>query len=101
MPNAFPDEVVAAVLTHMNDDHLDDSLIIVQGHAEPAATSATMTGLDSDAGMWSAVVDGTDVTLRIPWTETAVERPDIRREVVRLYDAALEKLGRPPREAEH
>ncbi|GAA0207531.1 MULTISPECIES: DUF2470 domain-containing protein [unclassified Aeromicrobium] len=89
---AFGPEVVAAVLEHMNADHRDDSLTIVQGHAVRRATSATMTGLDADGGDWSAVVDGVPVPVRVPWTERAVERADLRREIVRLHDAARERL---------
>ena len=92
----FAPAVVEAVLHHMNDDHTDDSLVIVQGHAEPRATSARMTGLDAEGGDWEATVDGSPVTVRVPWTERAVERADLRREVVRLYDAGLANLGRPP-----
>ena len=94
---AFAPDVVAAVLHHMNDDHADDSLVIVRGFAEPDATSATMTGRDEEAGEWSADVNGTDVAVRIPWTQRAVERADLRREVVALYEAATERLGGQPR----
>ena len=94
----FSGDVVAAVLHHMNDDHADDSLVIVRGFAEPRATAATMTGLDADAGQWSAEVDGVQLQVRIPWLGPVAERADIRREVVALYDAGLERLGLPPRE---
>ncbi len=89
----FSDDVVAAVLHHMNDDHTDDSLVIVRGFAEPRATAATMTGLDAEAGEWSADVDGEQRQVRIPWLGPVAERADIRREVVALYDAACVALG--------
>ena len=95
----FSEDVVAAVLHHMNDDHSDDSLVIVRGFAEPRATAATMTGLDAEAGEWSADVDGEQQQVRIPWLGPVAERADIRREVVALYDAGLERLGLPSREA--
>lgn len=94
----FPPEVVDAVLHHMNDDHTDDSLVIVRAFAEPLAVAATMTGLDGAGGTWEVVLDRTTTTVTIPWTEPAVERADLRREVVRLYDRAVEVLGLPPRE---
>jgi hypothetical protein len=94
----FDEDVVAAVLSHMNDDHTDDSLVIVRGFAEPRATAATMTGLDTEAGEWSAEVAGEKHHVRIPWLGPVSERADIRREVVALYDAGLERLGLPPRQ---
>jgi hypothetical protein len=94
----FPAEVVDAVLHHMNDDHTDDSLVIVRAFAEPDASSATMTGLDSAGGTWAADVAGVSRTVTIPWTEPALERGDLRREVVRLHDQAVEKLGLPARD---
>lgn len=94
---SFSDDVVDAVLHYMNDDHTDDSLVIVRAFAEPTATAATMTGLDAEAGEWSADVDGKSLAVRIPWLGPVVERADIRREVVALYDAGLERLGLPAR----
>jgi hypothetical protein len=95
----FGEDVVAAVLRHMNDDHTGDSLVIVRGFAEARATAAAMTGLDAEAGEWSAEVDGENRQVRIPWLGPVTERADIRREVVALYDAGLERLGLPPRDA--
>lgn len=95
---SFSPEVVAAVLHHMNDDHTEDSLVIVRAFAQPSATAATMTGLDTEAGEWSADVDGETVSVRVPWLGPVVERADLRREVVALYDAGLERLGLPDRE---
>ncbi|MET0448857.1 MAG: DUF2470 domain-containing protein [Aeromicrobium sp.] len=94
----FPTEVVDAVLHHMNDDHTDDSLVIVRAFAEPDATAATMTGLDSAGGTWDVEVAGASRIVTVSWTEPAVERADLRREVVRLYDQAVEKLGLPARD---
>jgi hypothetical protein len=95
----FPAEVVDAVLHHMNDDHTDDSLAIVRAFADPSATEATMTSLDADGGTWDVVTDGTTSSVTIPWPGQVVERADIRREIVNLYDQAVAKLGLPVREA--
>lgn len=94
----FSPEVVGAILHHMNDDHTDDSLTITRAFAEPAAAAATMTGFDSDVSTWDVVVDGETRSVTIPWLGPVVERADVRREVVALYDAAAEKLGLPARE---
>lgn len=88
----FPPDVVEAVLRHMNDDHHDDSLDIVRGHGVPDAAAAVMTGLDAVAGTWEVVVGGSSRSVRIPWTERAVERADLRREVVRLHATARARL---------
>lgn len=95
---SFPPEVVDAVLAHMNGDHTDDSLVIVRAFAVPEATAATMTGFDAAGGDWHAIVDGADRPVRVAWTEPATERGDVRREIVRLYDAGLERLGLPARD---
>ena len=98
----FSDEIVTAVLAHMNGDHPDDSLLIARAFGHPDAVSATMIGLDSDAGHWvysigAASIDDTEHDLRVPWSVTISERPEIRREIVVLYDAACAKLGIEPR----
>lgn len=94
----FSDDVVAAVLHHMNDDHTDDSLLIVRAFADPAASTATMTTLDHLGGTWAYEVDGQTRTATVPWSKEISERAEIRREVVFLYDDACEKLGVEPRE---
>ena len=87
----FPDDVVNAVLAHMNSDHNTDNLLIVRAFADANATQATMTGLDENAGFWS--YDGKE--LRIAWSQTISERPEIRREIVLLHSQATEKLTKP------
>ena len=95
----FDDAVVTGVLGHMNGDHLDDSLDIVRAYGQPAATAARMTDLDTEAGVWAATVDGTDVEVRVPWPGAPLtERPQLRVAVVELHRAAREQLGLPPAE---
>jgi hypothetical protein len=96
---SFPADVVAAILHHMNDDHTDDNLTIVRAFVDPAATAATMTGLDTEGGTWDVVVDGATGSHTVAWLGPVVERADVRREVVALHDAAVETLGLPVREA--
>jgi hypothetical protein len=95
----YTPEVVNAVLAHMNGDHRDDSLRIVQGFGRPGATAAVMTGLDESAGIWSATINGADEEIRIPWpTAPITDRGGIRREVVALHDQACAALGVAPPE---
>lgn len=89
----FEPDVVAAVVDHMNDDHAADSLLIVRAFAEPGATDARMTGVDSESGEWAVVIAGREQTVRIPWLEPVADRPALRTAVVGLYRAACARLG--------
>lgn len=93
----FPDDVVTAVLAHMNSDHNDDNLLIARAFGDPDATAATMATLDKLGGTWVYSGDGERRQLTVPWRDRISERPEIRREIVHLYDAACEKLGIEPR----
>lgn len=97
MPVFTPD-VVDAVLKHMNGDHIDDNVLIVRAFSGREATNAAMSDLDEQGGTWRYTSEGEDLELHIPWPSAPLsERPEIRREVVMLYDAACEKLGVTPR----
>jgi putative heme iron utilization protein len=97
----FSPEVVTAVMRHMNDDHAADGLIICRAlGGQPAATRATMTGMDQEGASFVVAVDGHDVPVRIPWGEPITTRAQIRREVVRWYQEACASLGIDPRPAE-
>ncbi|MEW2463189.1 MULTISPECIES: DUF2470 domain-containing protein [Microbacterium] len=101
MPHDFAPDVIAAVLRHMNGDHTDDNLLIARAFAEPAdqePTASVMTGFDGEAGVWEVTRGGSTSTLRVPWPGGPItERPEVRREVVALYDAACARLGVEPR----
>jgi hypothetical protein len=96
MPVFSPD-VVTAVLAHMNGDHPDDSLLIARAFADPDAASATMVTLDHEGGTWRYTVGDDEREVTVPWSSEISERPEIRREIVVLYDAACAKLGIEPR----
>ncbi|MDJ0333729.1 DUF2470 domain-containing protein [Salinibacterium sp. G-O1] len=100
MPNSpsavFSDDIVAAVLTHMNSDHPDDNLLIVRAFGAQDATAAVMTTLDHAGGTW-VYTAGVERTLTVPWSRDIAERAEIRREIVRLYELSCEKLGITPR----
>jgi hypothetical protein len=89
--HSFPQEVVDAVLRHMNDDHTDDSLAIVRANGAANAISATMTGIDGTAGTWMVSEPDSERELLISWSEPITERAEIRREIVRLHTAALSR----------
>ncbi|WP_131740606.1 DUF2470 domain-containing protein [Actinomadura roseirufa] len=94
----FTGEVVAAIARHMNEDHAEDSVLIVRVFgAQPTATAAVMTGMDADGIDFEADVEGRRVQVRVPWSERLTRRPQVRAEVVRLYDEARAALGLPAR----
>jgi len=96
VPN-FSDDITAAVLHHMNDDHPEDSLLIARAFGHTDATASTMTAFDTEGGTWVYTLEGSDIELTLQWTEPISERPEIRREIVVLYDLACERLGIEPR----
>lgn len=96
----FGPEVVAAVSRHMNDDHPEDAVLICRTLGGcPGATRARTVGLDADGMDFAVTVDDIEVPVRIPFAYRLTERAEIRREVVRMYQEACERLGVPPRPA--
>ena len=95
---SFSPDIVDAVLAHMNDDHRDDNVLIVRAFAGRNADTAVMADLDSRGGTWRYHFEGEDHELHLPWSSGEItERPEIRREIVVLYDAACTQLGVEPR----
>ena len=109
MTHRFDDIVLTAVLAHMNDDHTDDNLLIARAFLTAAETSAdaavpdiataTMVGFDGDGGEWMLTsTSGDELRLRVPWPGGPIDgRPDVRRQIVALYDEACRRLGIEPR----
>ncbi|MGX7677845.1 DUF2470 domain-containing protein [Jatrophihabitans sp. DSM 45814] len=88
----FTPEVVAQIMRHMNEDHADDNVLIVQVLGElPSAERAMMSGMDADGIEFLARVTGRDVQVRLPWSERISERSQVRAEVVRLYEEAVQR----------
>src|SRR5690348_10141627 len=95
---SFSPDIVDAVLAHMNDDHRDDNMLIVRAFAARDIESAVMSDLDHRGGTWRYRSEGEEHELHVPWASGEIsERPEIRREIVVLYDAACEQLGVEPR----
>ncbi len=93
----FSPDIVAAVLHHMNDDHVGDSLLIARAFGSLDADLASMVDLDGDGGTFAYTVGDAQHSVTVPWTAPISERPEIRREVVVLYDRACAILGIEPR----
>lgn len=99
MTHHFDDAALAGVLGHMNGDHGDDNLLIARAFGSPEAVSAEMTGFDGDGGTWRAhLADGSATEVRAAWPGGPItERPEVRREIVALYDESCHRLGIEPR----
>ncbi|WP_129669989.1 DUF2470 domain-containing protein [Phytoactinopolyspora endophytica] len=98
--NPFAPDVIEAVARHMNDDHEEDSLLIVKTlGGVPGATEAVVAHLDGDGVDFTVVADGEDRTVRVAWSKPLTERPQIRQEFVRMYQEAAEAQGMTPRQA--
>lgn len=100
MPHVFDTDILRGVLKHMNSDHNDDNVLITRAYSDVVGiTSAEMTTFDGDGGEWIVSTEAGDQhTVRIPWPGGAItERPEVRREVVALYDGACARLGVDPR----
>jgi hypothetical protein len=99
MPLPFDEAAIAGVLGHMNADHVSDNLLIVRAFGPDGAVAARMTGFDGDEGRWDAELpSGETVQVSVPWPSGSIsERPEVRREIVALYDEACRRLGVQPR----
>ncbi|AXH34509.1 DUF2470 domain-containing protein [Humibacter sp. BT305] len=96
--SAFDPDVVQAILRHMNGDHTDDNILIARAFVDPSAEASVMTGYDADGGTWDVTTSGTTRSAAVAWPNGPIaERPDVRREIVALYDEACAVLGVEPR----
>jgi putative heme iron utilization protein len=94
----FTSDVVAAVRRHMNDDHVEDSLLICRAlGGVPDATAAEMVGMDAEGIDFAATVDGQPTAVRLAWSHRLDDRAQVRPEVIRMYREACESLGIAPR----
>jgi putative heme iron utilization protein len=92
-PPRFSPDVVEAICRHMNVDHPDDCLRMVQGLGGVQASAATMTGLDDLAAFFTATTDTGEVEVVLPWSHQLTERAEVRTEVVVMHEQACRNLG--------
>ncbi len=91
------DAAIDRAVSHMNKDHADGNLYIVQAFHDRAATGADMVTLDETSGTWEYILeDGTTKTAVIKFAKPLEKREDIRHEVVALYKQACVDLGVNP-----
>ena len=95
MADWLTDDVVAAVVTHMNGDHADDNVVICRGAGgRPAVTQARMTGLTAEAIVFAATEPGGEVVVRVPFGAPLSSRAEVREHVARLFHESVELLAR-------
>lgn len=83
--------VLAAVVRHLNDDHVEECLRIVRCHGRrPRAILAHVLSLDA-SGLHVLVATGTELEFaRIPFSRTVTERAELHEELVRLVRTAVD-----------
>lgn len=84
----FDDDVVRAIVGHMNVDHVDDTLQICGSLGVEGAESARMVDFDTEGADFEATVNGKTVPVRVPWRQRISERAEVRAEIVWLYEQA-------------
>lgn len=96
--NPFADDVIRAVMRHMNNQHARDCVLICRGlGGRPEASAAEMSGMDGDGIDFVATVGDEAVAVRVPWSHRLTERAEVRVEVTRMYEQACALLGLPAR----
>lgn len=95
---SFSPDVVDDVLAQMNDHERDDNVLIVRAFAGRHADTAIMIDVDGRGGTWRYRFEGEEHELHLPWSSGEItERPQIRHEIVVLYEAACTQLDVEPR----
>ena len=98
----FGPDVVAAVCRHMDDDHADDGLLIVQVLGGlPSATAVRAVDVDGEGMTFRATTPDGVRDARIAFGAPVTERPQLRLAVVELHDRARREAGLPLQDAEH
>jgi hypothetical protein len=93
------DDIVAAVLAHMNGDHPEDCAVICRAlGGRPDTTEARMTGLDLEGFDFLATDADGQHPVRVPCHAPLEDRAQIRAEAARMYHESAAALGLPPRE---
>lgn len=82
----FEERIVAAITSHMNVDHVEDTLTICRGSGLPDAISARMIGFDTRGADFEVDRPTGKVTHRVPWTHEITERAEVREQLVALVE---------------
>ncbi|MBF2097200.1 MAG: DUF2470 domain-containing protein [Gloeomargaritaceae cyanobacterium C42_A2020_066] len=94
MTAAIPSDVSARICRHMNEDHADAVLLYAQVLGQtPNATAATLVALDLEGMDLYAAVDGTSVSLRIPFTPPLPDASAAHHTLIDLLKQARQVRG--------
>jgi hypothetical protein len=87
----FDDDVVRSIADYMNENQPDVNLLIVQVHGGVrSAMAASLVDLGGESATFAVQGDGDTETVVIPWPRPISRREHIRRELMELYETALE-----------
>lgn len=82
-------EARRAAVAHLNDDHPEDTLFLCRRlGGVPTATAAHAVDIDEHQLILEAHAPGGRERIHLPFAEPILERSQVRREVVRLYERA-------------
>lgn len=85
----FDEEVIAAVIGHMNAEHRHDSLAIVRSLAGVTdATEVVITDLSGEGVAFDVKTPSGSRRAVVPWYEMPRTRADIRLELVRMTESS-------------
>lgn len=84
----FEPSVVAAVLSHMNTDHVEDCVTIVRHHGGRSdASSARMVDLDGLGGTFEVRSPAGVELVRVPWSRPIADRIEIREQLADMVNS--------------
>lgn len=87
----FGKDVVSDITTYMNANEPDINLLIVRVHGGlPTAVEASLIDLDGETATFAAELATGSQTVVVPWARPIARREHIRRELMELYETALE-----------
>mmetsp|Transcript_21468 Transcript_21468/g.35940 ORF Transcript_21468/g.35940 Transcript_21468/m.35940 type:complete len:132 (+) Transcript_21468:728-1123(+) len=79
------------VMSHMNDDHADAIIAMVQHYAGVPCTEASIVGLDRLGMTVKATIDvqgGVTSKVRLPFPEEVTERHEVKKAIVEMTKAS-------------
>lgn len=90
------------MLSHMNDDHADDNVVICRGlGGADDVTAAVCADFDRESVRFDATTPTGERVVNVAFSAPLADRPQIRAEFARMYHESAALLGLPPRDSQH